>query len=279
MINDTNFSVIHSYLCADGYVIKNPETQIHRYYVIGFRNNNLTLLKDFQNRFFKVFNKKPYICKDGRCRINSKEIYFKLTRLNSFYSRDWKILNFNKKCLNLWLRSFFDCEAWVVLEKSKNRNIGLDCVNYKGLKQIQESLLKFKITSKIKKIKNRDIYRLFIYGKDNLIRFQKEVGFLHPNKDKKLNECINSYKTYRWNLNKDNFKEIIREKARLRKDKYVVRLCSILRINLKESSIFLDKLNITSKIYKRENGFGKVYYELSIYGKENINKLINMKLI
>ena len=31
--------VIHAYLCADGYVIKNSETQKHKYY-IGFISNS-----------------------------------------------------------------------------------------------------------------------------------------------------------------------------------------------------------------------------------------------
>jgi len=29
---------LHAYLCADGYVIRNPKTQKHNYYYVGLRN-------------------------------------------------------------------------------------------------------------------------------------------------------------------------------------------------------------------------------------------------
>ena len=57
---DENLAAVHAYLCADGYVIKNSEAQKQKYYMIGFRNTNLILLKDFQDKFEKVFGVKPY---------------------------------------------------------------------------------------------------------------------------------------------------------------------------------------------------------------------------
>ena len=53
---DKNLAAIHAYLCSDGYVIKNPRTQKHKYYYIGFRNTNLILLKDFQKKFNDYFS-------------------------------------------------------------------------------------------------------------------------------------------------------------------------------------------------------------------------------
>ena len=66
---DKNFVSIHAYLCADGYVIKNPKTQKHKYYRIGFRNTNIVLLKDFQEKFEKVFRIKPRLVVRQRCEI------------------------------------------------------------------------------------------------------------------------------------------------------------------------------------------------------------------
>ena len=89
---DENLVAIHAYLCADGYVIKNPKFQKQKYYMIGFRNTNLVLLKDFQKRFEKYFGKKTYITNEGRCRIGSKEIYNKLLiSFGEFYSWRWKM--------------------------------------------------------------------------------------------------------------------------------------------------------------------------------------------
>ena len=47
-----NLSIIHAYLCGDGYVVKNPTTQKKKYYYIGFRNTNKILLDDFENNFY-----------------------------------------------------------------------------------------------------------------------------------------------------------------------------------------------------------------------------------
>lgn len=64
---DENLAVVHAYLCADGYVLKNAEEK--KRYVMGFRNTNLILLKDFQNKFEKVFGIKPHLDEGQRCRI------------------------------------------------------------------------------------------------------------------------------------------------------------------------------------------------------------------
>ena len=50
-----NLAAVHAYLCADGYVIKNPENSKYNYFHIGLRNTNLVLLKDFQENFYQVF--------------------------------------------------------------------------------------------------------------------------------------------------------------------------------------------------------------------------------
>ena len=83
-----NLSSIHAYLCADGYVIKNPPTQKQKYYHIALRNTCPTLLEDFSDRFEEEFNVRPIICKDGRARVQRKELYFLLTEDFSYYCRE-----------------------------------------------------------------------------------------------------------------------------------------------------------------------------------------------
>src|SRR3989344_9396288 len=150
-----NFAAIHAYLSADGYVIKNPATQKHKYYHIGLRNTNETLLKDFQNKFNKQFKIKSHIAKDGRCRIQNKQLYYKLTKDYSFYSKEWQLPeSLPKRLLSVWLRAFFDCESWVFVKVHQNRQIGVDSINHKGLKSIQQALGNFGIESILKKVKN-----------------------------------------------------------------------------------------------------------------------------
>jgi len=282
---DKNLASIHAYLCADGYVIKNPENQTHKkYYRIGFRNTNLSLLKDFQYNFEKVFKVKPRLIEGERCELGSKEIYEKLTKeFGSFYSAEWKIPKLNKKLNKIWLRSFFDCEAWVFCKSHQNRHIGLDSINEEGINEIIRILNDIGIKT-IKKInKKRQMFRIFIYGKDNLEKFKDKIGFLHPDKKEKLEKAINDYMDYLWKFPEENLKnftiKILKEKARIKKPSYI-RIISKEESNLlrlKENLINLFEIN--SLVYKRTNGLGTIYYEININRKEDINKLISLRII
>jgi hypothetical protein len=49
MNSNKSLAAIHGYLCSDGYVtayLNNLKTSNNKYHHIGFRNTNLTLLKD-----------------------------------------------------------------------------------------------------------------------------------------------------------------------------------------------------------------------------------------
>ena len=121
MLFNKNLSAIHAYLCADGYVIKNPENQKHKYYYIGLRNNNIILLKDFQEKAKQEFKVNPIITNEGICKIQNKKLYYILTKHFSYYSSEWKLPNLNKENLKYWLRAFFDCEAWIIVKKAKKQ--------------------------------------------------------------------------------------------------------------------------------------------------------------
>lgn len=280
-----DLAAVHAYLCADGYVIKNPKMQIHKYYLIGLRNTNETLLLDFQRRFNEFFGLTPIICKDGRCRIQNKDIYHFLTSDFSYYSHEWKMPKLSKRNLSFWLRAFFDCEAWVFVKKGQDRRIGVDSVNEKGLYTIKQELSKyFNIDSRIKKVEKRNLCRLYIYGRDNFEKFRNHIGFLHPDKRKKLDEAINSYVDYRWHFPENKLKirdfiiNIIKIKAKLKKPN-TIRFTSIVKENLVQlSGLLHEHLRIKSKLYSRKNKHSK-YFELAVYNKEDTEKLLNFRKI
>ena len=165
---NNDLAAIHAYLCGDGYVTRNPPTQKIKYYNLGFRNTNPSLLKDFQHKFHKYFKIKPYLIECERCRIGSKDIYYKLTKsFGSFYSRKWSMPNMNKKLIRTWLRSFFDCEAWVFCKTHQNRHIGIDSVNEQGLEGIRKALEKIGI-----RVIKKTIKPLFLM---NMKRFIGEI--------------------------------------------------------------------------------------------------------
>ena len=225
---DENLASVHAYLCADGYVIKNPVAQKHKYYKIGLRNMNHVLLKDFQEKFEKVFGVKPRLVEGQRCEIGSKEVYNSLTKeFGSFYSREWKIPKMRADMFPFWLRSFFDCDGWVYIQSHQNRQIGLDCVNKSALDEVSEKLneMEIKTTKQIKK--NGSIFRILILGKENLALFKEKIGFLHPEKKEKLDLALNDFVNYLWDFpEKENeikmkIKEILKNKTRIRDGKRI----------------------------------------------------------
>jgi len=267
-----DLAIIHSYLCSDGYVIKNPPTQKQKYYYVGLRNYNDTLKQDYARRFYRYFGVMPHI-HEGRVVKGSKEIYTFLTnKFGSCYSKDWTMPKLSKQNSCYWLRTYFDCEGWVMNQIAKNRSIALDSINHKGTKQIQEALLLLNIPSKIKKRKNRNTYTLQIYGKENLIRYQKHINFLHPKKKQKLADAIASYVDYNWNF--ENINEIFNEKLTFRRSHYIS-IYSNTKSNLLILRKYLLELEIDCKVNERYNGLGTRYYELPICQLAYIKKLLN----
>lgn len=281
-----NLAAVHAYLCADGYVIRNPETQKQKYYKIGFRNTNLILLKDFQTRFEKLFRIKPSLYPKQRCQIGSKEIYSRLTEeFGSFYSWEWRMPKLNENLIRIWLRAYFDCEGWVFCKRHQNRHIGVDCVNKTGINQVEKSLNKLGIKTIRKFNKKRNIHRIIIYGKENIIKFRDKIGFIHPDKSINLNKAIEDFVVYEWNFpsNKKELCEFIKElfiqKARIRKPGYI-RIFSKEASNLEKLKNYLKEFfDIESKTYRRVNGIGTVYYELDINKRKEVQKIIDLKLI
>ncbi len=209
-----------------------------------------------------------------------------------YYTENWEIpIEFlDKQGLSLWLRAFFDSEGWLQFRPHQTRTIGVHSLNHKGLLQIR-SLLKavFGIDSIVKKRNGRNISYLGIYGKDDLTKFHKEIGFLHSEKRKKLPKIVNSYVDYTWKfpegpIKLKNFIEhMLKKKAKpklCRGKPIYVRFNSIKEDNLKKLSKHLyDLFKIKSKIYRCVNGHGTVYYELNIQEVESVRKMLENNLL
>lgn len=270
-----NLSAIHGYLCSDGYVIKNPPSQKQKYYKIGLRNTNNILLKDFQQKFKSVFGLMPHIMNDGRCAIGNKDIYHYLTKDFSYYSYEWKLPKLNKRSLSYWLKAFFDCEGWVENQPAKSRLIGADCCNELGLLSVKESLQKFGIFSNIQNKAGRTIWRLTICGLDDLKKFQKHINFLHPDKNQKLIEAIDSYRDYYWKIptTKNSLLKFLLEKGRIQQSGREIRFFSIKKRNMISLKKVLKSHKINSKIFGPwENNYGSLNYCLTV---KNIEEVLN----
>lgn len=273
---DKNLAAIHGYLCSDGYVIKNPDSQKHKYYYIGLRNQNDVLLSDFQEKFEAVFGIKPIITNEGRCKIQNKEIYELLTKEFSYYSYEWKLPELNKEQLSYWLRAFFDCEGWVENRTEKYRRlIRAESCNEKGILSIQEALGKFNINSYVQKRLNRTIWRLTICDRKSILMFNKNIGFLHPKKKTKLLEGVASYKNFHWIIptDKDDLFSFIKLNGKIIECRNQIRFSSIIRKNLIELRKALYKHSVNSKLFGPWiSGTGSKYYCLII---KNYKEVLN----
>jgi len=283
---DENLAALHGYLCADGYVSKNLPHQKHKYYIIGLRNQNRTLLEDFQNKFYEIFKQRPKLIEHERCHMYSKEIYQQLISLGPFHSANWAFPELPKHLLKFWLRAFFDCEGWVIARAGKDRRVAAESINHESLSKLKTDLeQKFDIPSSIYLKKNRNISGLHIYGKENLVKFQKEIGFLHPEKNKKLSEAISSFIDYNWTFPQDKKKRksfldnLIVERAKAKRP-HTIRFSSIYLTNINTLANELFRTyNIKAKKYERKNGQGRMYFELAIYSEKEVKKLLNSRLL
>ena len=98
-------------------------------------------------------------------------------------------------------------------------------------------------------------------------------------------EFINDYVDYLWAFPKDIIQlkkftqELLKQKIRIKKPNYI-RVISKEEINLKRLSKLINEFyNVNCLINKSVNGRGTVYYELSINKKDEVQKLINHRII
>jgi len=279
-----DLAALHGYLCADGYVISHKKDSKRKYYRMALRNTEKVLLEDFQSKFYNVFGLTPKIptALDIAYK-SSKETYFLLTNtFGSFYCREWAFpeIFITLELKAIWLRSVFDCEGWVIVRVAVDRRIGIEMVNFKGLNKIKSLLLEFGIKSRFHIRKNGRIFALYIFGKENLVKFSKKIGFLHPKKKVKLKEAINSFQNPVWAfptkellLKKFILKKLKGKSGKIGENKIIV--CSSLRINLEKLQPRLIELYKVKPLVSKKNfnGIGTPYFQLSINRKEDVQKI------
>lgn len=261
---DQNLAAIHGYLCGDGYVVRNPPEQKHKYYHIALRNYEPVLLHDFQRRFQQRFGLKPRIYPNERCIIQNKAIYEYLTKEYVYGSYVWRLPQMRPELLRHWLRAFFDCEAWVECQARQNRAVRLECVNQTGVGAVMKALLALGIKSTPGS--HRHLYRLSICGKENLMRFQKNVGFLHPKKSKLLEDALQSYVTLDWYIpqDKEGLLKFVADRGRVRADRNELKLMSVKKQNLVKLKKRLLFFGIRSEMFGPWQSSTASYYVLRI---------------
>ena len=158
-------------------------------FTIEFDQKNKEWLEELSKCFKVVFGKTSSIktTKRGffRLRIHSKEIFQKLENLMK--RREELIENSSLECKAKFLRGVFDSESsvhrkrFVIALSNKNTNLLKFCKNL-----LEDFNIK---TGSICK-SNKDVFEFCVFGRDNLEKFRQRVGFLHPDRKRKLDELL-----------------------------------------------------------------------------------------
>ena len=132
-----NKSRILGYLAGDGSVFRYIDRNNEEYFGISFFPDNLCVAKTYVDDMSKVYGVVLKIKEEKNhynISIKNRVIYKELMSIGSYGNLDWKVpFKFldTEQMKKEWLRSFFDCEAYV----GKNV-IQVQSVNESGLNQV-----------------------------------------------------------------------------------------------------------------------------------------------
>jgi hypothetical protein len=206
-MNKRDFLIkLHAYVSSDGMIDKwkcketrGNNVRVRKKFRVRFYNQEKILINDFIEGINKTYPDLRYIGyseKRGEIDIRSQRLAKDLFALGEISTKSWEFpKKLNKLQKRIWINAFASCDG-TVYNKNNNRYVAIDSINSNGLKQISEILNEFKILNSIYKVKYKEniSYRLRIYRRENLIKFNNLIGFKHPAKQKKLEEAIKSYK-------------------------------------------------------------------------------------
>jgi len=247
---------------------------------IQFWNNDLLLIKDYENSIEKFFKKTPIITKRNHqfaVRVISKKIVEEFNKLDKNLLEKGHIKKIPGKIMQLpyqniryLLRALFDGDGTVVFQKRNGCRVSLVSQNRDLLEQASDLLLRFEITSSIFIDKGSNVWRLDISGQENLSKFLVNISFLSRHKKQKLKEYCEktkSYKTIRDLIPgcTDKINEIFKElKISCKKE-----IGHSIDLHVEKQRLFLQKLvliageKLSEKPKKEQEKYNKIKEELN----------------
>ncbi len=193
---DSQYAYFLGLLLGDGHLRRDT---------LSFENKNKKLHDIFCTLTKNLFDKesKPFNGADGR--ITSKLHSVKISseiheKFGVPYGNKTKIFDIPRlieesenESIGLFLRGFFDTDGHVAKTR---KSVCLATSNLKVAKKIPLLLKRFGIETRLN-VQKKDgknhlgpYYRLFVFGEDNLQKFQHNIGFGHPTKAKTLSSIL-----------------------------------------------------------------------------------------
>jgi len=138
---------------------------------------------------FKVKTAKPFF----ETRVSSKSIVSDLLECNIM-----DILNSNENVQRMYLRGIFDSEASVYCHftspsEGTLRQLDFEIKDYTLAVNVKK-LLEMQGIQPLFDVRNTGYIRLRLVNRKNLLLFQNLIGFTIERKQRKLKECLDSYK-------------------------------------------------------------------------------------
>lgn len=232
---------------------------------IRFSNNQKELLNKFRYLSKKLFNvncNTSSIKTDKRpesISFSSKIVFEILEKLGLCHSPKSNKINLSKEFLSLdnklianYIKGLFDCNGSVIKHKNGSSYVDLTTTSKKLAKKLQLVLLRYGIIAKLRerppcitKLKNDNTingkltkFIIEIKSKKNLELFEKNIGFIHSEKRRKLNKIIKNINKYDTNTDIIPF---IHNKIKLLKEKS----------NLTYKELFSHNISSSSNISRR----------------------------
>jgi len=197
-------------IISEGYLTKesqNLKNSKYRATHIGFCNNNEEFVKKFELSFKKVFpdcrlhkfkrqpqgyTKKPYFSLE----IHSKYVVDFLENLGLKHCRACEksipqiLFHAPKETMAAFIRAYAEGDGsvyeGVYKGRSRSLTVALISSSERLLKELQIVLLRFKIVSSLRQESSKKMYRLFIFGHDNLNLFRDSINFVTKKKINRL---------------------------------------------------------------------------------------------
>lgn len=153
-------------------------------YGLEIDQNSLEWLEVVQKKLKRAYNKKSRIRKTtkGYFRLNvySKELFSELSR---YRKKPSLVLQESEEFQRGFLQGIFDAEGSV---RKERRHLTVSSKRKETIRILKILLKEFGINiGKPNKDKN-NVISIPFYGKENLKRFEKQIGFRHPAKNNRL---------------------------------------------------------------------------------------------
>lgn len=266
-INSKNYKEKNNHLCKIlGYHISDGCYELNRGKKTGiqFWNNNENLIKDYKNSIEKYFKIIPIITKRKNqfaVRVISKKIVKEILKLDKdllekgeIKKIPYKIMQLPKENIKYLLRTLYDGDGSVILQKRGGCRISFVSQNKKLEEQMSNLLLRFGIQSSIFEDKHSKVWRLDISGQENLSKFFINIGFLSEKKQQRLKKYYEKKKTYKTikDISPNCTDKIyqIYQKLKIPQKK---ELGHKIDLNVHKQRLFLQKLIIIAEKYLKNN--------------------------